>query len=560
MLGTIRKHSQAMWWVIIAVIIVSFVVFFTPDAKWGGGGRENYGTLFGRPVSHAEINQAAREARLAFFFRYRQWPDSPQISRMVGFDLDMEARRQLVLFEAIRRQHIEVSDALVADQIKSIFRDPKEPAKFDPQNYYGFVQRELAPQGLTQHDFESFLRHELGRMHLASVHGMSGRLITSLAAESFFRRENEQVLTEAVFFHDTNFTASVVIETNALMQFFTNQLAQYRIPERMQVGYVFFPISNHLAAADFVMASDTNLAAKIDAEFTRRGTNALSGPDGKARTPDEVKKSIRDEIRKFHAATNAIALATAFANELYRMQPLAGTNLDRLAGQKGLAVLDSGPFDRLDGPVAFAAPRQFTDVAFALTADAPISPTVHSSEGTYLLSLRRKLDSAAPAFEAVKDKVTADFRRSQSHELCMQAARAALVRATNALAQGRSFKDAVAAEKSDYVDVPALSRRLRQMAPLDDRGAELQHYREEAFRLGKGKVSQPATTFSGAYFFHVKDVQAASEQKVREDLPAFTDQWRDNRVGYAFEEWLNREAELSGVLAGRRAEPKEKAQ
>ncbi len=545
-----------MWWVVIAVIIVSFVVFFTPDAKWGADARDNYGTIFGRNISQAEINQAAREAQLAFFFRYRQWPDNPQIARMVGFDLDMEARRHLLLVESMRRHHVEVSDALVAEQIKSIFRDPQDASKFDPQNYHAFVQRELMPRGLSRQDFESFLRHEIGRMHLTSVHGLSGTLITSLAAESFFKRENEQVLTEAAFFHDTNFTASVVIETNALMGYFSNRLANYRIPERVQVGYVFFPISNHLAAADAVLAADTNLASKIDAEFSRRGTNALSGPDGKARTPDEAKKVIREDVRKVHAATNAVAVATAFANELYRMQPLTATNLDRLAKLKSIPVLDSGPFDRLDGPVGINVPRSFGDIAFGLTPDAPISATMTGPEGTYILALRRKMDSEPPAFDTVKDKVIADFRRSQSHELCMQAARSALARATNALAQGKSFKEAVTAEKGEHVEVPALTRRLRQMAPLDDRGADLQHYREEAFRLGKGKVSQPGTTFSGAYFFHVKDVQPVSAEKLRTDLPVFTDELRENRVNYAFNEWFSREAERSGVFPQRRPDGK----
>ena len=33
MFGTIRKHSQALWIPIIIVIIVSFVIFFTPDVS-----------------------------------------------------------------------------------------------------------------------------------------------------------------------------------------------------------------------------------------------------------------------------------------------------------------------------------------------------------------------------------------------------------------------------------------------------------------------------------------------------------------------------------------------
>ena len=41
MFGTIRKHSQALWIPIILVIVVSFVIYFTPgfdplDSRGGG--------------------------------------------------------------------------------------------------------------------------------------------------------------------------------------------------------------------------------------------------------------------------------------------------------------------------------------------------------------------------------------------------------------------------------------------------------------------------------------------------------------------------------------------
>ena len=45
MIGTLRKHSQWLWGIIITVVIVTFVIFFSPDAGMSRGrGEADFGT------------------------------------------------------------------------------------------------------------------------------------------------------------------------------------------------------------------------------------------------------------------------------------------------------------------------------------------------------------------------------------------------------------------------------------------------------------------------------------------------------------------------------------
>ena len=68
MIGTLRKHSQWLWAIIIVVVIISFVVFFSPDARLGrGAGEADYGTLYGEPVKRDALLQAYADARLGYF-------------------------------------------------------------------------------------------------------------------------------------------------------------------------------------------------------------------------------------------------------------------------------------------------------------------------------------------------------------------------------------------------------------------------------------------------------------------------------------------------------------
>ena len=71
MFGTIRKHQNWLWIVIITVIIISFVVFFSPDVKLGANrttGGES-GSINGKPIPAEEYQEAYEEAKLSHFMR-----------------------------------------------------------------------------------------------------------------------------------------------------------------------------------------------------------------------------------------------------------------------------------------------------------------------------------------------------------------------------------------------------------------------------------------------------------------------------------------------------------
>ena len=56
--------------------------------------------------------------------------------------------------------------------------------------------------------------------------------------QDLYKREHQEVATEAVFFSASNYLAGVTVPPSALAQFYTNRLAVYRLPERVQVSYV----------------------------------------------------------------------------------------------------------------------------------------------------------------------------------------------------------------------------------------------------------------------------------------------------------------------------------
>ena len=139
-------------------------------------------------------------------------------------------------------------------------------------------------------DFERFLRHDIGIQQLVSVVALGGGLVTADDARYLYERDHEEFSTEAVFFSASNYLAGVPAPSPAAVaQFYTNEMAAYHVPERVQVSYVAFSVSNSLAKAE---GQFTNLTALVEDKLRQVGTNYVRF----GKTPDEVRARIRSEL------------------------------------------------------------------------------------------------------------------------------------------------------------------------------------------------------------------------------------------------------------------------
>src|SRR5580704_17431062 len=79
MIGTIRKHSKWLLWVIAGATIASFVLFMgSGPARSGGGGQSVNtnlvnGSIYGEKVTPEKYNHAQHDVDLYFLFNYGAW-------------------------------------------------------------------------------------------------------------------------------------------------------------------------------------------------------------------------------------------------------------------------------------------------------------------------------------------------------------------------------------------------------------------------------------------------------------------------------------------------------
>src|SRR6266567_9612386 len=339
MIGTIRKHQTWLWAVIITAIIISFVWYFSPYSKInsGRGGTANYGSINGERITPENFANAWHETELQYFFRSGgNWPNEE--SKRMGFDQERETYQWLFLAQKQAQMGIHISSEMAAQTARGML------SQFQKQDLTPqiFLQRILQPHGLDFEDFDRFVRHYLGIQELIATVGLSGKLVTPQDAKAIYIREHEELATEAVFFSATNFLSGITAPPEAVAKYYASETNKYEIPDRVQVSYVRFDLTNYVAAATQELAKMTNLDQQIETTYREKGTNLLR--EVKAQTLEEAKVKIRENQLKAFEAQSAHKKAAEFATVLFDMTPARAENLDEFAKTNSLTVKVTAPF------------------------------------------------------------------------------------------------------------------------------------------------------------------------------------------------------------------------
>lgn len=527
MLGTIRRHQTWLWVIIITVTVASFVIFGPTNTRLGdalskGGG--DFGYLGGKPITRAQLVDAKKEVILGYFLTHQQWPhdvDSPEVT--------LEAYKRLFYIQQQKDLGIQIGTDAVAALAHRMLGPNTSLDELET--------RILKPYGMDLGDFDRFLRHELGNEQLQRLAGMAGSLVTPQEAETLYRLEHQDLSASIAYFSASNFLANIKPTPDEVAKFYTNQMANYRIPEQVQVDYVKFSASDYTATAQ---ASLTNLNQIVDNNVAQRGTNLFNG----AKTPEESRAKIKEEIIRRAALQEAHKAALSFATNLDAMQPRGATNLQKLAASKNLKVQTTTPFEREYGPSDMTVPPDFMRKAFQLTQDdpfaGPIVPDVdHPGDAVYVIALKNRMPSRVPPLKEIEAKVTADYRNARAVQAAQQAALHFASTLTNGVPQGKTFNDVATAAGAKVEPLPVFSLSTRSLSDTLEEKVNFNMLRQIAFATPVGKVSQAAPARDGAFVLHVNKVSPADEAKVKKELPEFLAQMRQVRENDAFNQWLN---------------------
>ena len=548
MFGTIRKHQKWLWIVIIAVIIVAFVIFFSPDVDFSASGRSRQNvfmvgdkpaTINGEPIPMDEFYKAYREMILAQFMRSggREWPKNDEPTRR---ELERNAVIRIFLRQKLDEMDIKVSESAVARATGDRLGGLPLP---------NFAREYLQPNGLSVEDFERYMRTEVGIQQLFGVAGLSGRLVNVKDAEDYFRRENETVVTELAVFSASNYVDKVNADPAEVAKYYTNHMAMYRIPERTVVNYVEFPASNYLAVADEALSKITNLQALIDETYLKLGTNYFKDTNDVPMSAAAAKDKIKEEERTRRALMEARRNAAAFGDALFNMpEANRAENLTQLAQARSLEVKISEPFDRSTGLDTNKFPLEFKEQAFKLTKDQPIAfRPIIGDESVFVIALKEKVPGELPPFAKVEEKVLGDYKNDKAREMARAAGTNFHAAATNAVAAGKTFEQAAQEANVQLVSVPAFSQSTTSLTNYNEK-IPLRSLQQLVMEMDPGEMTEFRPSFDGGYVIYLKDRRPVTDEQLKNELPEFVSRLRRMRQNEALDQWFRKQVDQAKVV------------
>jgi SurA-like N-terminal domain len=538
MIGTIRKHSKWLWMVIIVLTVYSFIVLWgNPSSRStgrGASGNIDFGSINGKKITPDDYYNAQREVAMDYFLASGgQWPDRETK------EMQSRAYLRLMLIQKLDDYNIHTGDEAVAQMANNVLRAYGE--RLGRKLSLGeFVQKFLNPHASVE-DFERYVRHYLGIQQLSQVVGLSGDLVTPAEARELYEREHQELSVQAVFFSGSNFLAAVKVTPEDIARFYTNEMAAYRLPERRQVSYVEFSVTNFWAQAEKDLQGEkTNLAETVETKFREIGTNYLR----LARTPEEAKAKIREELIRDQALRTAYPKANQFANELFAMEPARPENLAALAKSNNLTVKITEPFDKENGPKDLEVSPNFTKFAFALTTDDPFARPLVENDGIYQIALNKILPSEIPPLDKIRGQVAADCKYDQAVLLARQAGTNFIRALALGIAQKKTFPEICIEANQRPVLLPPFSLSTGKLPQVEEH-LGLSQFQELAFATPVSKASTFEPTREGGVIVYVQQRLPLDETKMSADLPAYTRFVRQRRQQEAFNLWFNDEANKS---------------
>ena len=536
MIGTIRKHSALLWWSIIPLTILSFVAFMgsAPTRSGGGGGRAvgDFGTIYGHKLTAQDFQRAQGEFYIYYWMRAGQWPD--KAGGLTRDDLERETYIRLLLSQKAASLGIQINDDALATAGSEFLRSVGRNGQAMPMQK--FVEQVLAPEGLSVVDLQNFLRSELVVQQLIQTLGLSGALVTPQEAALLYDREHQEVSAQAVFFAASNYLAQATVTPAAVGQFYTNNLAAYREPDRVQVNYVFYNVTNYLAAAKTEWEK-TNFTETVESVYRQYGQSQFP----EAKTPDEAKTKIRELLIHDRALRDVRQIANDFAAALFAIEPAKSENLATLAKQKGLTIRTTAPFSAKFGPEEFTAPESFTKAAFQLSADEPFASPLVTADGIYVIALANQLPSMIPSLDQIRTRVTQNFQAYEAMNLAQRAGTNYFYTLTVQMAAGNSFAQAAVAANQTPLVLPPFSLSTPELPEVGDR-ASIGQIKQAAFTTPVGRVSNFMPTSAGGFVLFVQQMLPVDTAKKASEMTQFLTQVRRARQNEAFNLWLQSEA------------------
>jgi hypothetical protein len=430
-------QSKVVWYIILGIIVVTFVGFFTPTMRSGSGRSkpQAVGELFGRKVMPEEYRHAYQSTYLWYVLSAgRMIPMTDRLSAA----LHTEAWQRVAALRKAEQEKIAATDQEVVQQIQMMPVFLAENGAFDARVYRGVLEA----LGVSTAQVEALFREQI-TIHKLLFRAGQAALISSYELKRAYHIYTDRFMLDYVVLPREQVEKAVSVSREEAEALFAERAEAFRMPAKVRVSYVEFPVKDFLAQADVPEGAALEVYNRNIEKYRIETTNEAAAAEYKPF--EEVEAEINKEIHEFAARRLAAAAATEF---VVAVAPKAENDRPDFAGAAaaaGLKIKTLPAFGLADELQGIDETAPFRQAAFSLEDDiyASFSDAITGKDMVYVLSLEQQYPSFIPAFEAVEEKVMKAVRAQAATKALAERAMEIKETVSKALAGGASFKDAV---------------------------------------------------------------------------------------------------------------------
>ena len=541
MIGSIRKHSNWLWAIIVTAVISSFVIW--SDARGGRNsfdfGGSDFGKLYGRPITRDQLLKARTAAAVDEALRGGR-------ARGASADNERQVAELMVLQAKVKEMGIQVSDDAVGKYLRENFKDPNTGTF----NYDAFIQNLRQRSRIDEATFLEHIRQQVAIQHLVETVGAASRLVTPREVESDYRRDNERWVTKAALFSVSNRVASITAKPEDLSKFYSNRIAYYRIPERSVLVYVRFDATSHIAEAEAMIAKEPGFTNRLEEFYKQRGADTFRDENEKVLSKDAALRKIRDEAASQGALGLARQEAVRFNDELGSLTNVTASSFAMTAAKLKVPLRSTTPFRAGERIVGLESVQALPQRVAGLNAETPYTEPLDGDGFVVIPMLQTKLAPEIPSFATVRERVLQDYKMDRARASAREAGEKFQATATVGLSSGKRFADIASAEKASVVAVPEFTTAAQNVAGLDSR-LNLYLVRNAATSAKLNGVSRYTESTDGGFVLYLEKKEPVSNEAMNQALPAALIEARQQRRMSVFQSWFSSEFQKSGALAAK---------
>ena len=259
----IRQHQRWMQFILILLILPSFVFFGVQGYSSFMNSEPELASVDGKVITLAEFNRARRS-------------QLEQFRSMLGGQFDPssidtpELRQQILntlidqrtILVAAEQGRFSVSDETLRRTIASI-PAVQVDGQFSPERY----RQVLASQGLKAPDFEAGVRRDLALAQVLQP-VISSALVPAEVVQKFYALITEKRVLELESFNLENFRKDVSVSDSDIKVWYDKNQESLKIPESVNIDYL---VVNETAASKDISVSDAEIEAYYKQNEARYG-------------------------------------------------------------------------------------------------------------------------------------------------------------------------------------------------------------------------------------------------------------------------------------------------